>query len=524
MTNKYSLRGFLRKILERLRHLIQRTKGSIALKERNRNIALCVRNRNMSKLTLNDVTNIDSITTINANFDKLEQELQNKVLYRDNPLGEPNALQTNLDVNGKDLLNVGKIYLNTGDTWASSSEIFAVQAAVETDRVEVAANKDITVAAKDTAVANAATVASIYDSFDDRYLGVKSSDPTVDNDGNTLVQGALYFSDQVPKQMKVYNGSAWQAVATFNTTTTTSIDASLYASQVEAEQGTNNTKVLTALRTAQAIAANTGVVHRTGDETIAGVKTFSSAPNGTYGKLLNIQIFDVAGSYTYTETSGTRWIEVVAVGAGGSQGAAAPSAAGSVQVIRGGRAGGYVKARLGSGMSGASLVVGAGYAGGVSYPDEGTNGGNTTFIKGGTTITAYGGQRGGAPVVSSSFPFTVSSIGNSSFACTGSVLVLDSLRLTGNDDITVVDSTTRATIAGGSGVLRNGASTSVVMTSGFAHQGLRGDYYAPPKDYSTYFDLYPGRSSPNRVISGAFSGFAEGFAGSAGCIVIYEYA
>jgi hypothetical protein len=47
-----------------------------------------------------------------------------------------------------------------------------------------------------------------FDSFDDRYLGAKSSDPTTDNDGNPLVAGALYFNT-VSSAMKVYTGSVW---------------------------------------------------------------------------------------------------------------------------------------------------------------------------------------------------------------------------------------------------------------------------------------------------------------------------
>lgn len=480
----------------------------------------------MSKLTLNDVTNIDSITTINANFDKLEQELQNKVLYRDNPVGEPNSLQTNLDVNGKDLLNVGKIHLNTGDTWASSSEIFAVQTAVEAARIQVESNKDTTITAKDTAVASAASAVAVYDSFDDRYLGVKSSDPALDNDNNTLVQGALYFNDQDPKQMKVYNGSAWQAVATFNTTTTTSIDASLYASQVEAEQALNNTKVLTPLRTAQAIAANTGVVHRTGNETIAGVKTFSSTPIGTYGQLLGIQVFGTPGTHTYTETAGTRWREIVLVGAGGSMGAAAPSAAGSVQVIRGGMPGGYLKARIGSGMSGATVVVGEGHFGGVTYPEPGVDGGDSSFTKDGTYLAAFGGDKGGVPIVSSSFPFSVTSGLPGGFSASGGVTILDYHRLQyaeGVQNQTVVDSLTRATVAGGLGVITNGSAIPVIMSSGTPANGTSGDNYNPPQLYEDYTPGY-GRGSPTRVISGAFSGYAEGYGGSHGCVVIFEYA
>ena len=58
-------------------------------------------------------------------------------------------------------------------------------------------------AARDSALAS-------FDSFDDRYLGTKTSDPSVDNDGNALVAGALYFNT-TSSAMKVYTGSAWVA-------------------------------------------------------------------------------------------------------------------------------------------------------------------------------------------------------------------------------------------------------------------------------------------------------------------------
>jgi hypothetical protein len=51
---------------------------------------------------------------------------------------------------------------------------------------------------------------SAYDNFDDRYLGAKTSAPTLDNDGNALVGGALYF-DTVAQGMYVYTGTAWTA-------------------------------------------------------------------------------------------------------------------------------------------------------------------------------------------------------------------------------------------------------------------------------------------------------------------------
>jgi hypothetical protein len=66
-----------------------------------------------------------------------------------------------------------------------------------------------------TSASNASTsetnAAASYDAFDDRYLGSKSSAPSVDNDGNTLLTGALYWNS-TESRMYVWSGSAWKAV------------------------------------------------------------------------------------------------------------------------------------------------------------------------------------------------------------------------------------------------------------------------------------------------------------------------
>ena len=59
------------------------------------------------------------------------------------------------------------------------------------------------------AAASAASAAASFDAFDDIYLGAKSSDPTVDNDGDALTAGDQYFNTTT-NVLKVYNGSAWQ--------------------------------------------------------------------------------------------------------------------------------------------------------------------------------------------------------------------------------------------------------------------------------------------------------------------------
>ena len=63
------------------------------------------------------------------------------------------------------------------------------------------------------AATSEANAAASYDSFDDRYLGAKSSNPTVDNDGNALLTGAIYWNS-VANEMRAWSGSAW--VVTYN--------------------------------------------------------------------------------------------------------------------------------------------------------------------------------------------------------------------------------------------------------------------------------------------------------------------
>jgi hypothetical protein len=57
-----------------------------------------------------------------------------------------------------------------------------------------------------TAMAEVCT--STYDQFDDRYLGAKATPPLVDNDGNALVYGTLYF-DTTQNFMKVWSNAGW---------------------------------------------------------------------------------------------------------------------------------------------------------------------------------------------------------------------------------------------------------------------------------------------------------------------------
>jgi hypothetical protein len=62
------------------------------------------------------------------------------------------------------------------------------------------------------AAASAAAAATTYDNFDDRYLGSKSTAPTLDNDGNALITGAIYWNS-VTNAMYAWTGTEWGSIS-----------------------------------------------------------------------------------------------------------------------------------------------------------------------------------------------------------------------------------------------------------------------------------------------------------------------
>ena len=83
----------------------------------------------------------------------------------------------------------------TATTQASNASTSATNAATSASTASTQASN---------AAASASAAAAYVDNFDDTYLGAKTSDPTLDNDGDPLADGALYFNttDDV---MKVYD-------------------------------------------------------------------------------------------------------------------------------------------------------------------------------------------------------------------------------------------------------------------------------------------------------------------------------
>jgi len=97
---------------------------------------------------------------------------------------------------------------STATTKASEASTSATNAASSASSALASKNAAATSA---TAAQTAQTaVETVFDNFDDRFLGSKTSDPTVDNDGNTLLAGTIYYNSTAG-QVRFYNGATWDA-------------------------------------------------------------------------------------------------------------------------------------------------------------------------------------------------------------------------------------------------------------------------------------------------------------------------
>jgi sugar lactone lactonase YvrE len=112
--------------------------------------------------------------------------------------------------------------LGSATSAATSAAAAATSASNASTSASNAASSATTASNAVTSAELAATnAAASYDSFDDRYLGAKASNPATDNDGDALIAGATYFNT-TSDSMKVYSGSAWSDVAPVATTVTLS--------------------------------------------------------------------------------------------------------------------------------------------------------------------------------------------------------------------------------------------------------------------------------------------------------------
>jgi hypothetical protein len=104
----------------------------------------------------------------------------------------------------------------------------------------------------------------LLDNFDDRYLGPKASDPALDNDGNALITGALYFNT-TDGVMKVYTASGWLAASSASVATLATFEFVATAAQTVFTGNDANGASLSYVAPALLVTLN-GVRLRPGDD------------------------------------------------------------------------------------------------------------------------------------------------------------------------------------------------------------------------------------------------------------------
>ena len=103
---------------------------------------------------------------------------------------------------------------STATTQASNASTSATSAATSATNASNAQTAAETAQTAAEAAQAAAELAA--DNFDDTYLGAKASDPSVDNDGDPLNAGDLYFNTS-SNVLKYYDGSAWNNIEATDT-------------------------------------------------------------------------------------------------------------------------------------------------------------------------------------------------------------------------------------------------------------------------------------------------------------------
>jgi hypothetical protein len=309
---------------------------------------------------------------------------------------------------------------STNATAASSSAVSAAtSAATSTSSATTATTKASEAATSATNAASSATSAATsastattakdaalaaLDSFDDKYLGAKASDPSVDNDGNALSQGTLYYNT-TSDVMKVYNGSVWVAtyvslsgalLASNNLSDVTSASSSRtnLGLGTIATQAANNVNItggsISSITDLAVVDGGTGASTASGARTNLGlvIGTDVLAPNGSAASLTSFPTLNQNTTGTASNVTGTVAIANGGTGATTRQ-AAMDALAGAVtsgQYLRG---------------DGTDVVMSAIQAVDVPTLNQNTTGtasnvtGTVAVANGGTGATTQSGARTG---------------------------------------------------------------------------------------------------------------------------------
>lgn len=177
------------------------------------------------KITLTDVKSGYNLTPLNSNFQAVQTELQDKVLYRDNPVGEPNQMEGPLDLNNNNLMNVNQLDVqtftiqgtdNTQFLDASVTEAFNWAQHPEDTSVPEGTGSQFSSFHYSLKAEDSATAAQAAETdaelalfnFNGTWYGALDSEPTVDPNGNPPTDGDIYLNSTTGV-VNFYLGGVW---------------------------------------------------------------------------------------------------------------------------------------------------------------------------------------------------------------------------------------------------------------------------------------------------------------------------
>jgi len=172
---------------------------------------------------------------------------------------------------------------------ASSATAAASSASTATTKATEATTAKTAAETAKTAAETAKTAAeAALDTFDDRFLGAKSSNPSVDNDGNALVDGAIYFNTTTDV-MNVYDltNTQWRQLALTGTNQT---NVNTVAGQISP---TNNIATVAAANTNISTVAglNSSITTLAGISGLSSLAGASAAVTNVNNNLSSVQNF-----------------------------------------------------------------------------------------------------------------------------------------------------------------------------------------------------------------------------------------
>lgn len=177
----------------------------------------------MAKITLNNILSGFNLTKINNNFKKIEDVINDKVLFRDSPAGEPNFLNSPIDANSNRIFNLPvpgsssdparlqDVINSAGGLFPAAAIPFSPSVEVDADNVQAAVE---TVSENLTSLANLVTdrttksvkeFGAVGDGINDDTAAIQAAMDWLSSNGGSKIFFPDAVSYKITDTIKIFN-------------------------------------------------------------------------------------------------------------------------------------------------------------------------------------------------------------------------------------------------------------------------------------------------------------------------------